>query len=168
MEAAARTGRGKSAEITGEILTFLGEAGIDALFSILTGGVSTAAKLGSKGGKIAKAIDKTEDLIEFEDLKRILGNNAPKSFDEYKYLKYNETEKWDYIKGLKGYLEKYPNSDKKYFDAMVKLKEKGIYKGVLLPPVSKQAFILPEGEYDSYHIMKRMVERSITDDTLKK
>ena len=68
MEAAARTGRGRTAEITGEILTFLGEAGIDALFSILTGGASTAAKLGSKGGKVLKYADDVGDAAKKKGL----------------------------------------------------------------------------------------------------
>ena len=141
--------------------------GIDAFLSFLTGGTYAAAKYGSEGGKVLKFVDKTEDLIEFEDLKKILGKNAPKSFDEYKYLKYN-SEKWEYIQNLKNYLIKHPDSNKKYFDAMVKLKEMDVNKGILLPPTKKQAFILPEGNYDSYHIMKRMQERNITDDDLRK
>ena len=74
-----KRGKGEKAEITGEILTFLGEAGIDALFSILTGGASTAAKLGSKGGKILKYADDVGDLakLDFDDV-----SDAQKSLKE--------------------------------------------------------------------------------------
>ena len=165
MDAAARTGKGKTAETAAILVEMLGEAGIDALLGMVTGGASAAAKLGSKGGKITKVIDKTEDLIEYEDLKKILGKNAPKSFDDYKYLKYNKGK--EYLSELNKYLIKYPNSNRKYYDAMIELKKKGIDEGIFLQPVKKQAFILPSGKNDPYHIMKRMTERNITDDMLR-
>ncbi|MBR3935059.1 MAG: hypothetical protein IKJ57_00745, partial [Oscillospiraceae bacterium] len=70
MEAAARTGKGRTAEIAGEILTFLGEAGIDAALSAFTGGALAAAKLGSKGGKVLKYADDVGDLakLDFDDV----------------------------------------------------------------------------------------------------
>ncbi|MBQ7937155.1 MAG: hypothetical protein IJ283_01480 [Oscillospiraceae bacterium] len=139
----------------------LGEAGIDALLGMVTGGISLAGK----GGKITKVIDKTEDLIEYEDLKKILGKNAPKSFDDYKYLKYNEGK--EYLSELNKYLIKYPNSNRKYYDAMIELKKKGIDEGIFLQPVKKRAFILPSEKNDPYHIMKRITERNITDDMLR-
>ena len=36
-----------------------------------------------------------------------------------------------------------------------------------MPPQKKQAFILPEGKRDPYHIMHRMMERQITDDDIR-
>ena len=70
MEAAARTGKGRTAEIAREILTFLGEAGIDAALSAFTGGALAAAKLGSKGGKVLKYADDVGDLakLDFDDV----------------------------------------------------------------------------------------------------
>ena len=68
MKAAERTGRGKSAEITGEILTLLGEAGIDAALSAFTGGALAAAKLGSKGGKVLKYADDVGDAAKKKGL----------------------------------------------------------------------------------------------------
>ena len=48
------------------------------------------------------------------------------------------------------------------------LKKQGLIKNaVVLPPVKKQAYILPEGKRDPYHIMHRMIERNITDDNLR-
>lgn len=38
---------------------------------------------------------------------------------------------------------------------------------MVLPPIEKQAFILPEGKKEPYHIMNRMLERNITDDMVK-
>lgn len=107
------------------------------------------------------------DRRQYEQYKKVLGDNLPKTLDDFQDMKYNEGEEWEYTKGLKAYLDKYPTSDKRYYDADRKLKELGIKKGMLLPPVQKQAFILPEGERDPYHIMNRMLERNITDDNVR-
>lgn len=104
-----------------------------------------------------------KDIKQYERYKKILGEEAG-SLANFGQIKYNDAKRWEYLKGLKDYLEKYPSSDKRYYDASKKLKELGIKKGVLLPPVEKQAFILPEGKHDPYHVMKWMMERNITDD----
>ncbi len=107
------------------------------------------------------------DQKQFAEYQSVLGKNAPKSFEKFQDLKYNNPEKWDYTKRLTGYMRKYPDSDKKYFDVQEALKAQGIKKGVVLPPVQKQAFILPSGTHDPYHIMHRMSERGITDDEIR-
>lgn len=107
------------------------------------------------------------DRKQYAEYKAILGKNAPKTFEEFQDLKYNEPGRWNYTKRLVGYMRKYPNSDKRYFDIQEFLKEQGINKGVVLPPIQKQAFILPSGKRDSYHIMHRMAERNITDDEVR-
>ena len=107
------------------------------------------------------------DLKQYNEFREILGKDAPSTFEKFKNIKYNESKKWDYLQGLNGYIKKYPTSNKKYYDVGVKLKEKGINCGVPLPPVEHRAYILPEGTKDPYHIMKRMVERNITDDDLR-
>lgn len=109
-----------------------------------------------------------KDRKQYAEYKAILGKNAPKSFVEFQDLKYNYPDKWDYTKRLITYLQKYPNSNKKFFDVQEILRAQGIdKKGVVLPPVQKQAFILPEGKRDPYHIMHRMMERNITDDEIR-
>lgn len=106
------------------------------------------------------------DIKQYERYKNVLGKEIG-SLANFGQIKYNDTERWEYFKGLKEYLEKYPTSDKRYYDAGKRLKELGIKKGILLPPVPKQAFILPEGKNDPYHVMKRMLERDITDDNAR-
>ncbi|EOS33894.1 hypothetical protein C808_05364 [Lachnospiraceae bacterium M18-1] len=106
------------------------------------------------------------DIKQYEMFKKVLGNDVG-SLANFGQIKYTDSKKWEYLKGLKEYLEKYPTSDKRYYDAGEKLKELGIKKGLLLPPVQKQAFIIPEGKRDSYHIMNRMFERNITDDDVR-
>ena len=108
-----------------------------------------------------------EDFVEYENFKKIIGDDFTYDLDSFKKMKYNEPEKWEYSNKLKNYLVKYPDSNKKYFDAFLLLKKEKIKEGVLLPPKQKQAFIMPEGKHDPYHIFYRMQERNITDDDLK-
>ncbi|MBR3238778.1 MAG: minor capsid protein [Oscillospiraceae bacterium] len=117
--------------------------------------------------KVANRAKLLRDRRQYEAYSLTLGEHAPKSFEKFRELKYNEPEKWKYTQGLNKYLKKYPTSDKKYYDVGVKLKEKGIKLGVALPPVMHRAYILPEGKRDPAHIMKRMMERNITDDDLR-
>lgn len=106
------------------------------------------------------------DVNQYKRYKKILGNDIG-SLANFGQIKYNDSVKWEYLTGLKEYLVKYPNSDKRYYDVGEKLKELGIKKGVVLPPMQKQAFILPEGKHDPNHIMKRMLERNIMDDDVR-
>lgn len=114
-----------------------------------------------------KATNIRSDQKQYEEYKKILGKNAPKTFAKFQELKYNDAEGWDYTKRLTGYLRRYPNSDKRYFDVNEELKKSGINKGLALPPVQKNAYILPSGKREPYHIMHRMMERNITDDDLR-
>lgn len=107
------------------------------------------------------------DKRQHREFQTVLGSEIPKDFAKFRGMKYNDPEKFEYIKGLKKYLEQYPTSDRRFYDADVKLKSLGIKKGIPLPPVPKQAFILPEGKHDPYHIMHRMLERNITDDDVR-
>lgn len=107
------------------------------------------------------------DKRQHREYRAALGNDVPKDFAKFREMKYNNPEKFEYAKGLKKYLEQYPISDKRFYDAGNKLKKLGIKKGIPLPPVYKQAFILPEGMRDPYHIMHRMMERNITDDDVR-
>lgn len=107
------------------------------------------------------------DLREHKEYRAVLGNEIPKDFARFREMKYNKAEKWEYTKGLKKYLEQYPTSDKRFYDAQEELKSLGFRNVRLLPPVQKQAFILPEGKHDPYHIMHRMMERYMTDDEIR-
>ncbi len=69
---------------------------------------------------------------------------------------------------MKEYLKKHPNSSKKYYDIQVTLRSEKLTRGTVLPPIQKQAFILPEGKREPYHLMQRMLERKITDDEVRK
>lgn len=108
------------------------------------------------------------DMRQHKEYRAALASDVPKDFEKFLEMKYNGGEKWDYTKGLKRYLEKYPTSDKKFYDIDQELKTLGITKaGLPLPPEKKHAYILPDGKRDPYHIMNRMLERSITDDDIR-
>lgn len=106
------------------------------------------------------------DSKQYYRYRNILGDDVG-SLADFRQMKYNDEEKWKYINGLKGYIEKYPTSNKIYYDIHTALEDAGIKVGVALPPVQKQAFILSEGKKDPNHIMKRMLERGITDDEVR-
>ena len=111
--------------------------------------------------------NRSSDRRQFEQYRKILGKDMPNTLDSFQDMKYTDSKQWNYIKGLKDYLEKYPTSDKRFYDIGEELKRLGLTKAVVLPPVQKSAYILPEGKHDPYHIMQRMVDRQITDDEIR-
>lgn len=114
--------------------------------------------------KVARA---SADKKQWQEYRAIVGNAVPNSLDKFQDLKYTDPEEWNYTKGLKRYLVKYPESNRKYYDAQQTLEAQGIKKGVLLPAEKVRAYILPSGKREPYHIMQRMVERGITDDEVR-
>lgn len=108
------------------------------------------------------------DMKQHKEYRAILGNDIPKDFAKFRELKYNDSEKWEYTKGLKQYIKENPSSNKKYYNVGLDLKKQGIRSmGTPLPPLKQQAFIFPEGKHDPYHIMHRMMERQIADDDIR-
>ena len=109
------------------------------------------------------------DTKQYEAYKALLGKKeAGKTFADFQEMKYNKPEKWKDVKGFASYMRKYPDSGRPYYNIMRDLKEEGINQGVSLPAKPKKAYILPEGKKDPNHIMKRMLERNITDDELRR
>lgn len=114
-----------------------------------------------------KAARRSSDYAQWQEYRKIVGDNVPKTFDDFQNFKYTDTERWKYVKGLKKYLDKYPESSQPFYDVERELKTAGIERGVVLPPVQERAYILPSGKRDPYHIMHRMLERGITDDEVR-
>ena len=111
--------------------------------------------------------DTAADRAQFAEYKKLLGKDAPSSYNAFQELKYNNPEEWSYTKGLASYLRRYPNSSKPYYDVQRAVKNTALSGSVVLPPQNKIAYILPSGKRDPMHIMERMVERQITDDMLR-
>lgn len=113
--------------------------------------------------------NRQSDLRQYEVYKELLGKKeAGKTFAHFQDMKYNEPEKWKDVKGFASYMRKYPDSSRPFYNIMRDLKEIEVEPGVCLPAKKKTAYILPEGKRDPNHIMKRMLERHITDDELRK
>ncbi len=108
------------------------------------------------------------DTKQYEAYKELLGKKeAGKAFADFQEMKYNKPEQWKDVKGFASYMRKYPDSGRPYYNILRDLKEEGIKQGVSLPAKPKKAYILPEGKRDPNHIMKRMLERNITDDEIR-
>ena len=114
-----------------------------------------------------KAARRSADYAQWQEYRKIVGDNVPKAFDDFQNFKYTDPGKWKYVKGLKKYLDKYPESSQPFYDIQQELKTVGINRGVVLPPSQQRAYILPSGKKDAYHIMHRMMKRQITDDDLR-
>lgn len=114
-----------------------------------------------------KAARASADRKQWKEYRAVVGNAVPNSLDKFQDLKYTDSERWDYIKGLRRYKDKYPESNQQYYDAQQALKAEGIAKGLLLPAEKVRAYIMPSGKRDPYHIMKRMMKRGITDDEVR-
>ena len=109
----------------------------------------------------------SSDRKQWEGYRDVIGSYAGKTIETFQKMKYNNLEKWEDLREYYKYKSKYPDSSKKYFDIMRELGEAGISQGIVLPAKAKHAYILPEGKRDPNHIMKRMLERNITDDELR-
>lgn len=108
------------------------------------------------------------DAKQYEAYKKLLGKKeAGKTFADFQEMKYNKPEKWKDVKGFANYMRKYPDSGRPFYNILRDLKEEGIKQGVSLPAKPKKAYILPDGKRDPAHIMKRMLERNITDDEIR-
>ena len=117
-----------------------------------------------------KAARRGADYAQWQEYRKIVGKNVPKTFDKFQNFKYTENGKWEYVKGLKKYLTKYPESSQKFYDIQQELRNAEIKvakKGVILPAKQERAYVLPSGIHDPYHIMHRMMTRNITDDDLR-
>lgn len=102
--------------------------------------------------------------------REILGDDITKSFDEFQNLKYNSIEKYKYLKEFYSYKNEYTNSNKVCFDIHKDLKKLGFKQNIVLLPNKEKAYILTDDEAkrDKCHIMKRMAERNVTDDEVRK
>ena len=112
-------------------------------------------------------VNRRSDEEQFERYRFLLGNDAPKTFTSFQRIKYNNEEKWEYLKAFAGYKRRYPTSSKPYFDIYRDIKANTSIKGVVLPPVQKRAYILPTAGRDPYHLLNRMKERGISDDDIR-
>ncbi len=109
--------------------------------------------------------NESKDFAQYQKYRTILKEDSPNSFANFQELKYNKPEDWERIKGYAAYREKHSEALIQHYDIYHELRAKGFKPGVVLPPQKMSSYILADhGSRDPYHIMKRMVERNITDD----
>lgn len=148
--------------VTGEVKTFKGDVTYRQWYEKEVAG-NQKAQVAEKAVK-----NRGADLKQYKLYKAQLGKReAGNTFADFQEMKYNKLEKWEDLKGFAKYMRKYPDSGRSYYNILRDLKEEGIQQGVSLPAKPKRAYILPEGKKDPNHIMKRMLERNITDDDIR-
>ena len=92
-----------------------------------------------------KAIkNRASDKKQYENYRKILGDDTPESFEKFQKMKYNEPETWEELKSLKRYLENNPGSTRADYEIYKDLKETGM-KGEIslkpkIPDISKPSF----------------------------
>lgn len=110
----------------------------------------------------AMSYNESGDKAQFENYKKRLGADAPRSFKDFQNLKYNDKVKYDELTGYYRYKGKNPDSGKGFFDAeqvRQSLVSTGAVraKGTVIAPPS--GFIIGEG---NTHAVQRLAERGIT------
>lgn len=109
--------------------------------------------------KMSKNI--TSDKSQYEKYNSVLGKDAPKSFDKFQELKYNNVNEWSNLKAFYRYKLDNPDSDKIYFGINKKMEELRSsgqikVKGIAVKPMPSEIKDLNE------HALQRMKERGIT------
>lgn len=99
---------------------------------------------------------------------RYVANSIQKMYNKDSILDSIEAYEKD-LKGLKKYREKVPNAELWHYQLNKVLHNKKLIKGYVVPAEKKQAYILEDIKHkrDPAHIMKRMLERNITDDDVQ-
>ena len=99
-----------------------------------------------------------------------LGDKSVGTFDNFRKIKYNDDTAYQEIVGYYRYKGNVPEATKKDFATAKAIKQIGVKGSVRVPPLPTQrAYILEDkaSRRDPAHIMKRMMERHITDDEVQ-
>lgn len=86
----------------------------------------------------------SSDRKQFEEYKKLLGKEIPKTFADFQKMKYNEPDRWAFVKSFGGYKRRVPEAEKNDFEKYVAVKKTGIIGIIRVPPaqidVSKLEF----------------------------
>ena len=83
-----------------------------------------------------KAARRSADYSQWQEYRKIVGDNVPKAFDDFQNFKYTDPGKWKYVKGLKRYITDVPEATQKDYDYYIAVKATGITGTVRVPPVT--------------------------------
>ena len=110
------------------------------------------------------------DKKQYERYVSRLGDKDVGTLDNFRKIKYNNTEKHQELTELYRYKGRVPEATKEDFKTYKAIKEMGIKGSVRVPPHPPQrAYILEDksARKERSHIMERMFERHITDDEVQ-
>lgn len=108
------------------------------------------------------------DKKQHDAYKKVLGKDAPSSFEKFQNLKYNDVNAWEDLKGLYSYISRYPDSNKTYYEInkqITSLKEAGIVNkklGTAVKPVKVKFKTIDD------YAKQQMSKRNITTEDVKK
>lgn len=103
-----------------------------------------------------------------EFVKSVGEKNAP-TFTEYSDPRYTKSDKFKELKSLARYRESVPDAELYHLRLNETLHQKNLIRGKVVPAVHNPAYILKDkaSKREPEHIMKRMLERNITDDQVQ-
>ena len=98
-----------------------------------------------------------------------VGNKNAPTFAKYSSSGYTKSEEYKNLKALVKYREAVPNADLQHLKMNERLHSEKLIRGNVVPIEKKPAYILEDlsNKRDPAHIMKRMLERNITDDQIQ-
>ena len=153
-----------------------------------------AVKLKAKEAKLNHYVDQHDNLHRRKDREQVVGfdkrvsaeavavnkrkyqefvksvgeKNAP-TFTEYSNPGYTKSDKFKELKSLAKYRESVPDAELYHLRLNETLHQKNLIRGKVVPAVHNPAYILKDkaSKREPEHIMKRMLERNITDDQVQ-
>jgi hypothetical protein len=153
-----------------------------------------SVKLKSKEAALRDYVDSHDDLHRRKDREQVVGfdkrisaeavgankkkyhdfvksvgeKNAP-TFAEYSNPRYTKSDKFEELKALAKYRESVPGADLYHLRLNEALHKKNLIRGKVVPAVHKPVYILKDksSKREPEHIMRRMLERNITDDQVQ-
>lgn len=154
----------------------------------------SAVKLKAKEAKLNHYVDQHDNLHRRKDREQVVGfdkrvsaeavaankrkyqefvksvgeKNAP-TFTEYSNPGYTKSDKFKELKSLAKYRESVPDAELYHLRLNETLHQKNLIRGKVVPAVHNPAYILKDkaSKREPEHIMKRMLERNITDDQVQ-
>ncbi len=91
------------------------------------------------------------DYRQYEHWKHIIGEeNMPKTLAEFQDLKYNNSNKFEYLKDFKDYRIDNPKATQADYQKVVRLRESGIKGEIHIPPLKLEN--IDSMEFDDHHI----------------
>ena len=117
-----------------------------------------------------KAYNEKADRQQFEAYKNRLGADSPKTYKDFRTLKYESPTDYEELCGLYSYKGRVPEATATDYRTYKAIKSLGV-KGVVRVPAmqTQHAYVLEDlsSKRDPAHVMHRMMERNLTSDGIQ-